>query len=777
MKTTKKLALAMALALGSSQALALGLGQIRVKSALNQPLRAEIPVLVDSAGELRGLKVELASSEDFARAGLNIAHMDVPLKFAVVKHAGGNAVIEVTTDVPVGEPALDFLIEVNWANGKLLREYSVLLDPPMTAPAAAAPPARVAPAPAPAAPVRSAPAATTPAAAAPAPAPMATTASGNITTPSAAAGGGEYTVAAGDTLWRIASQQAGGSDIDRMMVALQHANPQAFVNDNINALKRGAVLRIPGREELERISSSAASAEVRRQMEAWRGARPAMPTMMAQAGSNAAPSQTHAGASGGSHLQLVPPGKSGSEGQGRSGVEGGKGDAAVAGLKQDLARSKESLASEQQRNDDLQGRVKDLENINDKNQRLLELKNGEIAELQNKLTQANKAAQTAAAAAAAAAAVPPASSGSVAKIAAASSAAAATPPVPTAAVTNGTPAKAATTTNATAATASTASPVTTPAPVAAKPAAPKPKPVVPIATPAPVEAQPWYMRPIAWLIGGLVVLALLLWGLFGRRRKAAPAVLGTAADADPDAPAPAVDPYGEDDSEDEYALIDELEQHPDDLSLHLELASLYYAHRDQAKFEAAAEAMHAHVDDPQQPEWQQVRAMGEELCPDHPLFSALNSAGAPSAAAAGDAPSAAPVSSSGSQGYSFDFDLTPATPAAPVAALPPEGVDDEVDFGDESLLGGSHDVFSAGGDARSDPDGDDDFTGFASDGAGSHVSDAGFSSDPVDTKLDLARAYQEMGDAEGARAMLEEVLQEGSIAQKDIARKLLDELH
>ncbi|HET8899446.1 MAG TPA: fimbrial protein FimV, partial [Rhodanobacteraceae bacterium] len=129
MNATKKLTLALALALGSSQVLALGLGQIRVKSTLNQPLRAEIPVLADNAAELRGLEVALASPEDFARAGLNLSRMTVPLEFKLVRH-GASAVIEVSTDKPVGEPALDFLISVNWANGKLLREYSVLLDPP-----------------------------------------------------------------------------------------------------------------------------------------------------------------------------------------------------------------------------------------------------------------------------------------------------------------------------------------------------------------------------------------------------------------------------------------------------------------------------------------------------------------------------------------------------------------------------------------------------------------------------------------------------------------------
>ncbi|HVH32507.1 MAG TPA: fimbrial protein FimV, partial [Tahibacter sp.] len=134
MNGSLKLTLAVALALGSTNALALGLGMIQVKSGLNEPLVAEIPV-TGTPDETAGVSVALAAATDFERVGLSRSRIVVPLEFAVATGAKGNAVIKVTTKEPVRDPFLDFLIEVNWAKGKLLREYTVLLDPPTMAPA------------------------------------------------------------------------------------------------------------------------------------------------------------------------------------------------------------------------------------------------------------------------------------------------------------------------------------------------------------------------------------------------------------------------------------------------------------------------------------------------------------------------------------------------------------------------------------------------------------------------------------------------------------------
>src|SRR5215469_9805119 len=132
MNRSLKLSMLLALALGSSQAAALELGQIQVKSALGQPLLAEIPVNPDSPAELQDLTAKLASAADAAQAGV-AAGPTVPLQFAVVDGANGRKVIRITSSAPVNDPYLDLLVEVNNAAGKSLREFTILLDPPNVA--------------------------------------------------------------------------------------------------------------------------------------------------------------------------------------------------------------------------------------------------------------------------------------------------------------------------------------------------------------------------------------------------------------------------------------------------------------------------------------------------------------------------------------------------------------------------------------------------------------------------------------------------------------------
>ena len=118
MKGPAKLSLAIALALVGGNAFALGLGTIQVRSKLNQPLEAVIPVIADSPVEATGLEVSLASAEDFQRVGLDRSRVDVPLEFSVgTEH--GQTVIKVSTKDIVREPLVDFLIVANWPKGKL----------------------------------------------------------------------------------------------------------------------------------------------------------------------------------------------------------------------------------------------------------------------------------------------------------------------------------------------------------------------------------------------------------------------------------------------------------------------------------------------------------------------------------------------------------------------------------------------------------------------------------------------------------------------------------
>lgn len=271
----------------ASPAFALGLGEIRLESALNQPLRAEIELISATPEELQNLEVALASSDTFARYGIDRPFYLTRMNFRLVRsgRATGN-VVEITSPDPITEPFLTFLVEATWSSGRLLREYTVLLDPPTFAPPSPGPqeivqaPARSAPAdsgriersqpapapaPAPApsqpAPVASQPSA--PAPASPAPAPF-------DTSP-----GGIYEVQRGDTLWGIASQARTDNRLtmNQLMLAIFEANPDAF-DGNINQLSAGATLRIPSADEVFRINRGDALSEVQRQNNAWLGAGP-----------------------------------------------------------------------------------------------------------------------------------------------------------------------------------------------------------------------------------------------------------------------------------------------------------------------------------------------------------------------------------------------------------------------------------------------------------------------------------------------------------------------
>ena len=267
-----------ALLLLSGELWALGLGDIRVESALNEPLSAQIELLSASPEELQNLTVALASSETFARYGLDRPYYLQNISFEVVRtgRASGSHV-RVRSTSPMTEPFLTFLVEVSWSRGRLLREYTVFLDPPTFTPPSASQPA-----PQVAAPQRSTPAdsgridrAPAPAPAEPAPvsrrpdpkpAPVADN------TPYDSTAGGDYVVRRGETLWGIASAMRPDSRLtmNQTMLAIYEANPQAF-GGNINLLREGARLRVPSADEIYRIDRGQALSEVQRQNSSWDG--------------------------------------------------------------------------------------------------------------------------------------------------------------------------------------------------------------------------------------------------------------------------------------------------------------------------------------------------------------------------------------------------------------------------------------------------------------------------------------------------------------------------
>ena len=780
MNRSLKLSMLIALALGTSQAMAMDLGQIQVKSALGQPLLAEIPLHADNPAELEQLRVQLASSEEFARAGIVGGRTSIPLTFSVANAGSSHPVIRITSSAPVDDPFLDLLLEVNGKAGKSVREYAILLDPPnamakappMSAPAIAKPAPRV----------------KTAAAATPKP-------PKSVTSAPVPNNGQTAPVERGQTLSGIARNVTpSGVDVQQMMLAIKQANPEAFYRDNINALKSGAVLRVPTSAEAQAMTIAAAAAEVRRQNSDWRAGVPGKSTIVADAATRASSASTPDSAvDRGDRLALVPA----KQGSGAGSQGAGADDKSTASLHQDLLRSQESLASLQQQSSDLKTRLKDLGDINNKNERLLSLKDNEIAELQAKLAAAKKSAgvtpalvpATAVASVTSVTAVPPAA---VVELTTktdleAARASTALAPVPT-----DMPALASSTQShpAAAATASTTALTESAAVKPIEPAVVKPA-VIPVATPAvatpvPVEEQPWYMQTWAWAAGAGAVVLLILLALLGRRRKPAAAAVKSApslADRFSSAPDAGEQDLLEGDT-DQEELLDQLAEHPDDIYLHLELVTLYYSRRDVERFEAAAEAMHAHITDPQQDEWQDVLHMGEDLVPGHPLFDhheALVGHGDADAhgdfdiddyADAGDAPtvvsSMPPLPGAGPKKvseYNFNFDLTHAAatpPARPVAAA------------DDATV-----IVPRGSAAPAEPASDWHFDEPRSTPASNEAEqDLGdFNDDPVDTKLDLARAYVDMGDADGARAMLGEVIKEGSQMQRDVAKRLLESLH
>ena len=368
------LAIAAASALSSGMAHALGLGEVTLQSSLNQPLVAEIELL-----EVRDLAPNevipsLASPEDFVKAGVDRQYFLTDLKFTPVLKPNGKSVIRVTSSKAVREPYLNFLVEVLWPNGRLLREYTLLLDPPLYSPqttvaaapqlpiAAPAPRPSVAPAPVP----RSAAPAPAPRPAAPAPA-------------SRAISGNEYRTTANDTLWEIAQRVGGGSSVNQTMLAIQDLNPDAFIGGNINRMKSGQVLRLPDEQQIRSRSNAEAIAQVAEQNAAWREGR-AVASRQLDATRRTTAGSAPATAESADSLKLV----AAEAGQSTRGSD--TGSASSEALADKLAVTQESLDSTRRENAELQSRVGDLQSQLDKLQRLVELKDSQLAKLQADLS-------------------------------------------------------------------------------------------------------------------------------------------------------------------------------------------------------------------------------------------------------------------------------------------------------------------------------------------------------------------------------------------------------
>ncbi len=390
--------------------LTLGLGEIEVSTALNQELNAEIELLSAAPEDVETLIVKLASREEFSRAGIERPFLLNTLRFSAELN-NGVPIIRVTSDKPIREPFLNFLIEIDWPKGHMMREYTILLDPPVFMEQAAPVPQETS---RPAALESSRPSAVMPEPQSdsgfrPAAAVSTTAMPAVATVPSTASNvqampaqtyepqpvpaytrsyepPGGYRIQQGDTLWSLADETRPDQSvsIEQMMLAMLRSNPEAFINGNVNGLKKGFILRIPDRDDIVSMSRADAVAVVREQNALWREYRETVaggtpsPAVDRDAGSS---EDMIIEDSQSARLEIVAVG---------SGLTAsGSKDAtqmSASELRAELARARETLETERLEKEELQQRVSALEGQVDRMKSLLTLEDADMAEMQQAVT-------------------------------------------------------------------------------------------------------------------------------------------------------------------------------------------------------------------------------------------------------------------------------------------------------------------------------------------------------------------------------------------------------
>jgi len=856
--------LAGALAL-PGHALALGLGKLTVDSALGQPLSARIELTSVTKEDLDSLRAKVADPGLYRQN--NLTYQGTLSRARITLEGGtGTPYLRVTSPVSVQEPFLDLLVELDWASGRVVREYTFLLDPPgmpaagtadPVTPARAGTPARTAAAPAPRAP-------------SPAPAPAAAPSAAGAGAPGASgAGGQQYEVQRGDTLQKIATQYKPAEvSLEQMLAALFRGNRQAFDGENMNRLRAGAIMTIPSAADAQSTPEAEAERVVRMQASDWRSYRDrvaaAAPT---SAGSATREASGRIGAAVEDRTPAAPPG---SDQLRVSRAATGKGGVPA-----------EDMIARDQQLKDAQQRIATLEKTIAELQRAVQLKNESLAQLQAQSDAARgKAPEPAAAPSTAPSAGTPAP------------APAAAAPAPGAAAPAPAPA------------AQPAAPPPAPAPKAAAPA-PAPK-AAPKSEPPGFFADLFSTTP-NWAFGAaaLVVLGGIAALFAARRRRGTKfedsiisgtdiktnTVFGSTGggvvntgenslasdfsreglgnidtdEVDPIAEAEVYLAYGRD-AQAEEILKDALKKDPQRQEIYLKLLEIHSQHNKPQAFETVASELFA-VSHGQGDVWHKAVTLGRQLDPANPMFQ--DSAAAPREPAAAAAPrsplhatpafsdgdisiapegkpvpksaaeilagaedavarsapiagaaavshdvfkaldekAAAPVSApafGSAHGSSFrqaeeSGSATPSPFAAPsfekaasdfstrvdTPAEPPRfDLDFQLDDGDrpapvkpapeKATVAAASFGHPAGGleldklDLSFNPDRPafDDATPSVLDGQWHDAA----------TKLDLAKAYQEMGDTDGAREILQEVLHEGDDQQKSEAQGLLAKL-
>jgi pilus assembly protein FimV len=864
---------------------AVGMGGISVASALGQPLKAEVELVAVGKADKASLVARLASPDVYRGAGLEYPFGN-KFKFQIESRANGESYIRVSSAQPINDPFVSLLVELTWASGKLLREYTFLLDPPdyvaeQPKPAevqAVAPAVQAAPLEAAAKPVEQA----APAVAVPAPAPAAPvekeTRPMRATAPMdekvlkaapqqkpAVVATGDITVKQGDTLHKVAVQNKPAEvSLERMLVALYRANADQFDGKNMNRIKAGKILRLPDQNELMSVAQSDAAKEIRAQTADWNAYRQKLAAAAPAAAQPQEAQQVATGKIASSVADKAPVAKESAKEVLKLSKGEAPGDkaAAAAGGKQMTAQEKKNaeqedviakgkaLKEEQARTALLEKNLKDM-------QRLAQLKS-EAAALAAQPSAV--APQVAASAVAAASAVPTASA-----VAAASE--------------------------------------VKPAPVAK----PKPKPQ-PVVVPQPSLTDEILGNPLYLAGGAAILLGLGGLGFILNRRRQAAAPGGTSKDAGaitghltpPAAPSPEtgdftsttgehaaaaavtseeVDPISEADLflnfgrdvQAEEILKEAMQNTPNNHQIHLKLLGIYANRKDVNSFSTIARQL---KDSGDEEAWQQAAAMGRKLEPNNPMYGGAGTieddgsatmqttvlsampdidlggtaapevdfdlggtektatlsteekavaqaeamdfditSTSPSLAAASEAMDFDVTSTSPSMSAptEMDFDITSTSPSMPAAgaeteaALPnlddlvfdvtathpsmpaaqPEAEPAKAAAADEGGMEFTLDFPIEAPAEKPAPAAQPAATDFA--GISLNLEDIGTLGESaaegkdehwheVATKLDLAKAYQEMGDMTGAREILEEVLREGDEGQREAAQSMLDQI-
>lgn len=363
-------------------AFGLGLGDITVRSNLNDPLEAEIQLI-----QLQGLSSTeilptLASNDDFKRAGIERTFFLANIQFLVQEDKNGNVVLALSTKQAVREPFLNFLVEVNWPGGRLLKEYTILLDPPVFDTGLAVDALVVEPT---ATTVTETDLVTT-TIVEQQPVQQTTVVSEPVTRRDDDLPAGQYRVQRNDTLWEIAMKVPAGSGYSpqQVMLAIQDLNPNAFLNNNINRVKAGSVLTLPDESQISVRSLGEAVAEVQAQNS---GGAPKLRNQQGEVQLSATESTASALPVG--EGEKNPDGYLELSADSESETSSASGDvtAEVDNLQNQLAAAEELNDQYVREREELQARVNELQEQIAIMERLIDVQNSDLAEVQQAFSQ------------------------------------------------------------------------------------------------------------------------------------------------------------------------------------------------------------------------------------------------------------------------------------------------------------------------------------------------------------------------------------------------------